>query len=39
METEKVDVTVFKETWKIKRFNGKTPIFGTFCEGILQARG
>ena len=39
MEIEKVDVTFFKVTGKIKRFNGKKPIYGTFCEGKLQARG
>ena len=39
MEIEEVDVTFFKGTGKIKRFNGKTPIYGTFREGKLQARG
>ena len=36
METEKVHIKV---TGNIKLFNGKMPIFGTFCEGKLQARG
>ena len=39
MEIEEVDVTFFKVKGKIKRFNGKTPIYGTFCKGKLQARG
>ena len=39
MEIEKVDVTFFKVTGKINRFNGKTTIYGTFCEEKLQARG
>ena len=32
-------MTFFKVTGNIKLFNGKMPIFGTFCEGKLQARG